>query len=213
MILLERRKLIDMLELQKFANKFDNINDEFSDALKSTLNYVFEQFPQAACVYWTQYTPSFNDGDPCTLTITSVNLIPKSMCWQALEALGFKVDDAHKSLFFENGDDENIEYLGEEYSEIFTNPFTRCPEYTCSDFEQLVSDCNLEHIEEISLDTKSITSIDGLFTWDKLEFELYNLFDHTILSHCLGKTYGEYGARVFVFFDGTVVTEDYYCGY
>ena len=34
--------------------------------LKDLLAPLFEKFPEVAAVSWTQYTPYFNDGDPCT---------------------------------------------------------------------------------------------------------------------------------------------------
>lgn len=33
---------------------------------------MFEQFPQIVAVGWKQYTPSFNDGDPCTFRMGDI---------------------------------------------------------------------------------------------------------------------------------------------
>lgn len=99
--------------LDNFVLKIKSLEQDFSDALASTTKSILDKFPEISCVYWKQYTPSFNDGDPCTLTISDVHLIPKSMCWQALESMGHSVDDAHRTLFFT----EDSENFGETYIE------------------------------------------------------------------------------------------------
>lgn len=35
---------------------------------------VFEVCPQIKTIFWQQYIPSFNDGDPCTFTLEDINV-------------------------------------------------------------------------------------------------------------------------------------------
>jgi hypothetical protein len=41
--------------------------------LKEILNPLFEQFPTLEFIRWNQYTPFFNDGDPCTFSVHGVH--------------------------------------------------------------------------------------------------------------------------------------------
>lgn len=44
------------------------------DAVKETLNTFFTKNPKVAAVRWTQYTPGFNDGDPCIFEVNEVRV-------------------------------------------------------------------------------------------------------------------------------------------
>lgn len=39
------------------------------DAIKDVLNGLFATYPYLLGVRWTQYTPHFNDGDPCVFSV------------------------------------------------------------------------------------------------------------------------------------------------
>ena len=41
-------------------------------AVAEALKDVFDKFPDLLAVHWTQYTPGFNDGDPCTFGLGEV---------------------------------------------------------------------------------------------------------------------------------------------
>jgi hypothetical protein len=194
----------ELAELDNFLLKIKSLEQDFSDALASTTKAIFNKFPEIACIYWKQYTPSFNDGNPCTLTVGDVHFIPKSMCWQALVSMGYSVDAAHCTLFFTEEDFENF---GETYVENFRDPKTLPPVgYKCDDFAQLVSDCELTYIEEMWLQLpEEMQAIER-----KLSDEI---FENSAVISMLGNKFGKYGTHVFIFFDGTVVTEEYDCGY
>lgn len=44
------------------------------DALKDGFKAIFEQYPFLGAIRWTQYTPYFNDGEPCTFGVGEVVL-------------------------------------------------------------------------------------------------------------------------------------------
>lgn len=52
------------LELEK------QIKAQGQDALKEYYAKFFEENPNIEAVRWAQYTPYFNDGDPCTFSMT-----------------------------------------------------------------------------------------------------------------------------------------------
>lgn len=53
----------DLHAMQKaYRNKLRN---EGEAAMKEAFKEVFDAHPSVESIYWTQYTPYFNDGDPC----------------------------------------------------------------------------------------------------------------------------------------------------
>lgn len=66
--------------MNKLMNKFEEMRSEIvavrakfqeqAQALfKETTKEVFEKNPAITAIMWTQYTPYFNDGDPCTFHV------------------------------------------------------------------------------------------------------------------------------------------------
>lgn len=45
------------------------IKSKYRDALKEATSEIFEKFPTLENFSWTQYTPYFNDGEPCEFCI------------------------------------------------------------------------------------------------------------------------------------------------
>jgi len=49
---------------------------ESGQALDKLFKAFFDAYPEVKTIYWAQYTPYFNDGDPCTFTLTDINFSP-----------------------------------------------------------------------------------------------------------------------------------------
>lgn len=64
------------------------------DALKDGFRQIFEEYPFLGAVRWTQYTPYFNDGDPCEFSVYEV------VCASVVDEQG---DDDDR--FYEDGED------------------------------------------------------------------------------------------------------------
>lgn len=47
----------------------DKFEAEGKKALVHGVRAIFDKFPDVAAVRWTQYTPGFNDGEPCTFGV------------------------------------------------------------------------------------------------------------------------------------------------
>lgn len=65
---LELDKLIDEYnekkrELQKL------VGEKGKDLLQKEFDFFFEEYPEVEKIEWTQYTPYFNDGDPCVFRV------------------------------------------------------------------------------------------------------------------------------------------------
>ena len=52
------------------------IKAEGEKAVKSFFKEYFEKRPDVYGVRWTQYTPYFNDGDPCVFSMGAVSVFP-----------------------------------------------------------------------------------------------------------------------------------------
>ena len=65
-----------MKELKDLQAKFENESKQvFGKVMKS----FFESFPEVERIVWTQYTPYFNDGDPCEFTIGEMFFVPHNI--------------------------------------------------------------------------------------------------------------------------------------
>ncbi len=61
-------KLFD--ELRDLKKAYDKkLKDEGEAALKDAFKEVFDSHPRLRSVVWSQYTPYFNDGDPCYFSV------------------------------------------------------------------------------------------------------------------------------------------------
>lgn len=58
----------DIKDIQKtYDQQLQEIRNYFIENLKS----IFEQIPDLLAIQWSQYTPTFNDGDPCVMRVES----------------------------------------------------------------------------------------------------------------------------------------------
>lgn len=53
----------------------------------------FAEFPEITAVIWTQYTPYFNDGDPCEFYVNDIDGVIYSCSNERALELGIDVDD------------------------------------------------------------------------------------------------------------------------
>lgn len=62
-----------MEELKAMANEFEKtkkeISDKFEGEVTKVVNSLFEKHSDLYGIRWTQGTPSFNDGEPCTFNV------------------------------------------------------------------------------------------------------------------------------------------------
>lgn len=62
-----------MARMAELKSKLEALRKEMSEQGKSALQQDFKEFfdanPKILAVRWKQYTPYFNDGDPCTFSV------------------------------------------------------------------------------------------------------------------------------------------------
>ena len=44
------------------------------DSMKELFVEFFKQFPDVKALRWTQYTPQFNDGEPCVFNVNDIEV-------------------------------------------------------------------------------------------------------------------------------------------
>lgn len=79
------------------------LRDEAAALAKKELGPALQNFlaenPTLVGLTWRQYTPGFNDGDPCVFTLTDVEFLPLSVC--AKEEVDLEDADAIEDMFDE----------------------------------------------------------------------------------------------------------------
>lgn len=66
-------KLFDELTALKEAYD-EKLANEGEDAVKELFKEFFDKYPRAEAISWRQYTPYFNDGDPCYFSVHEMTL-------------------------------------------------------------------------------------------------------------------------------------------
>jgi hypothetical protein len=54
-----------------------------SATLQNVCDTFFNVFPEVKTIYWAQWIPGFNDGDPCVFSLGDINFSPAQ--WDAIE--------------------------------------------------------------------------------------------------------------------------------
>lgn len=62
--IMDLRAAIDEFD-QKLKKMREELSEEFKKKFKVICKDIFEKYPDIIKFGWTQYTPYFNDGDPC----------------------------------------------------------------------------------------------------------------------------------------------------
>ena len=52
----------------------ESMSLRFQDSLKGVFKEVFERHPNITKLTWTQYTPYFNDGEPCVFSVNDMTV-------------------------------------------------------------------------------------------------------------------------------------------
>lgn len=73
-------KFIDMIStISAKSDEIKEARDKFNDELKATFQNIskefFEEFPMVQTITWNQFTPFFNDGDPCVFSMSDIQFV------------------------------------------------------------------------------------------------------------------------------------------
>jgi hypothetical protein len=73
---------LDQLQnvIQEYNDRLTHLKTEvvaqFEDSLKYIFKLIFEEYQDVERIVWVQYTPYFNDGDPCVFGYRSLDVYP-----------------------------------------------------------------------------------------------------------------------------------------
>lgn len=92
-----------MEELNQLRMRMNDLKQEMAQIAKEGLplefNKYFDIWPEAEAFRWSQYTPYFNDGDPCVFRVNQP--------YVKIGDEGGDSDDGYREEYdFENGSDE-----------------------------------------------------------------------------------------------------------
>lgn len=60
---------------EEFTALKEEIRSQFKDQVSVALKEMFIKFPELESIRWVQYTPYFNDGDPCEFSMGDFHVI------------------------------------------------------------------------------------------------------------------------------------------
>lgn len=66
-------KIESLMEQMRAARQ--RMKDEGKSALKEAFREFFDDCPEVAAINWTQYTPYWNDGEPCYFSVQDFCLV------------------------------------------------------------------------------------------------------------------------------------------
>jgi len=119
-----------MEELKVLAKEIEDMKEAYKVKAKNVLvDNIYPQFfakhPEIKMLYWTQYTPYFNDGDPCLFSVGEVcisddveiedyyeSYLEGESIWD-LEGTGMEEDFAVVASFINDNEDLMQELYGD----------------------------------------------------------------------------------------------------
>jgi hypothetical protein len=64
--------------LKEVKQEIDKATEKLRILLKPAFDAVFERYPEVQAIRWTQYTPYFNDGEPCEFGVHDIEFTLKN---------------------------------------------------------------------------------------------------------------------------------------
>lgn len=150
-------------KMEEFVVKIENLNKElkenFKDALKESAGILFQKHQKLETFSWTQYTPYFNDGDPCEFNI---NDEPHSMIYSGVDIGEYNEEGEYV-----------YDWRTKDLTELGKTLFTDLGEY------RVLQDGVIEFINNLQKMEKTVQSIlgEGLVIIDRNGVEVED-YDH-----------------------------------
>lgn len=112
--------------IEKIVTDFDIVQKEFQGKAQTALKSAFKEFfdgnPRVSQIYWTQYTPHFNDGDECTFSVHEMYGIIGSLTKKGDE--DEYIDDREDTF------DSGGKYGDEEFNSTYANEIANFKNFT-----------------------------------------------------------------------------------
>lgn len=140
-------------DVKKIVSDYNEAQAEFSKKMKATFGDMFTRFfaayPEITGIGWTQYAPSFNDGEPCEFGVHGFNFTnqkfdAKETSATELEEMEFNYTRPAEYIYrYAAGNGTDAQYykdLIEEYNKTVAEKGDRFDEVAtaCEEFEKLL---------------------------------------------------------------------------
>lgn len=102
----------------------------------------FEAVPEVKTVFWTQYTPYFNDGDPCVFRVTDIEFSTATF------ENGDDIDSFKEENSYWYGEGSRVEHGGTAINTSSYNRELNPTEAACKEFSELIRSIE-DNMEEI----------------------------------------------------------------
>lgn len=87
------------MSLETFVTEYQEAKKKFIEQVREEIGKefkrIFTENPRLKCISWTQYTPYFNDGDPCIFRkndFSFSSFVPEETYYDEVEEGGFYED-------------------------------------------------------------------------------------------------------------------------
>lgn len=115
----------------KIAGKREELNalkEEYTKVFRKEFHNIiksfFEEVPEVQAIIWSQYTPYFNDGDPCVFGIGDIFYVTKNFDIEDRKSPYYYVDDEYGCI-------RTYAWCADEASEFISDEkYNRVKEFT-----------------------------------------------------------------------------------
>lgn len=135
------------LAMKEFEDKRTELTEQLKKDFPALLAPLFEKYPGVKNVRWTQYTPYFNDGDPCE----------------------FSTNASWAELNYDGGDDEEDD---DDDSEKVKSEPIEVPEEAEGEFQEVLGSIDDSFYKDLFGDHVEVTVLrDGTINVDEYDHE------------------------------------------
>ena len=116
-------------DIMALVEDYKKSKAEFSDKAQEAMRTAFKDFfdvnPNIEMIAWTQYTPFFNDGDPCVFRVADMYF---SLVGEKIDLVGYLDDSGMHSEYDDKVDEAKtfkkfVQEIGTIPDEIFLDAF------------------------------------------------------------------------------------------
>ena len=116
-------------DIMALVEDYKKSKAEFSDKAQEAMRTAFKDFfdvnPNIEMIAWTQYTPFFNDGDPCVFGVADMYF---SLVGEKIDLVGYLDDSGMHSEYDDKVDEAKtfkkfVQEIGTIPDEIFLDAF------------------------------------------------------------------------------------------
>lgn len=107
------------MNLEQIKKKKEDLDQEVKSFFNEFIKNVFLEFPELVLISWAQYTPYFNDGDPCIFRVHDAKI--SFNAYSSDDELDTDEYIEHEELFYPVFDNWSIPEEKTKYKKLLTD--------------------------------------------------------------------------------------------